>query len=294
MLKRINFFLLTQVVLYAGILARNIDLKFSHKQHTEDVGAECTDCHVEAQASTSPHDNLLPLTETCNNCHDKNAECTMCHKDPDNVIGYPQIPPYISKFNHSKHTGGELTCLSCHTGMNVSGDGNGTHLPGMEMCITCHKNKEKPNDCTFCHDPGEDLKPQDHRMAWQLNHGPASHVSPESCEMCHSQYDCLECHNGDNLDHKVHPLNFNNNHSIQAKGNQENCYACHQDLNYCHDCHRAELVMPRNHSAAGWSNRQNGGIHARAARMDLDSCASCHNDAGGEPVCAECHQSQKI
>ena len=94
----------------------------------------------------------------------------------------------------------------------------------------------------------------------------------------------------DNLDRKVHPLNYVNNHGMYAKGNKDNCYTCHEEQAFCVDCHQKRMVMPRSHSTANWSNTTTGGGHARAAKLDLDNCLSCHSDAQGDPVCVLCHQ----
>jgi hypothetical protein len=99
----------------------------------------------------------------------------------------------------------------------------------------------------------------------------------------------MECHEGDNLDRQAHPLNYRNNHGIDARANKENCITCHRDLSFCNDCHQMEMVMPNNHSYAGWSNRTNGGLHARAAQMDFDYCQTCHSDLSGDVVCITCH-----
>ncbi len=271
---------------------RNIDLIFSHKQHVRDVGADCIDCHINADSSASPRDNLLPAMKDCYFCHDENAACTMCHEDPETSTPYPRIVSYIGKFDHSQHLQADMSCLDCHKGTGNSSNIYDSHLPAMTYCVTCHGELEKPDYCMECHNSNDDLLPRDHRTGWRAGHGPAGYLASHECAICHTDRYCLECHDGDNLDRTVHPLNYKFNHAIAARGKQENCYTCHQDLMFCNECHRAELVMPRTHSSAGWSNRQNGGLHARAARMDMDNCAACHSDAGGNPVCIECHQAR--
>ena len=158
----------------------------------------------------------------------------------------------------------------------------------MVNCQTCHSDLEKAGYCIDCHAASEDLRPGDHKMDWSKSHGMSSQLV-QDCKTCHSENSCLGCHQGDNLDRRVHPLNFMNNHSLSAKGNKDNCYTCHEELSFCSDCHRQELVLPRNHNTAGWSNLSNGGRHARAAKLDLDTCQSCHSDTNGEPICAQCH-----
>jgi hypothetical protein len=290
-MKQISHILLSFIVTLLLIsfgYAQKADLIFSHSFHVIDVEAECIACHSLAEESAMSSDNLLPDMEACYQCHDEDSECTLCHKDPDNAIAYPRITSYISNFPHATHIANGAECSSCHTGVKDSENISDSHLPSMVKCQTCHDDLEKANYCIDCHAASEDLRPTDHKMDWSKSHGMSSQLV-QDCKSCHSENQCLDCHQGDNLDRKVHPLNFVHNHSLSAKGNKDNCYTCHEELSFCSDCHRQELVLPRSHNSAGWSNLSNGGRHARDARMDLDSCQSCHSDTNGEPICAQCH-----
>jgi len=271
------------------LFAQDVELIFSHKYHAEEVEAECTDCH-KAEESTLATDNLLPNMETCYACHDEDdTECTVCHRDPDNAIAYPRITDYVAKFPHSKHVGDEISCDRCHAGVAASANIFEKHLPPMATCMDCHKVTDQTSDCFTCHSQGENLKPIDHQVVWKASHGVAANTEKEECQGCHTENYCVDCHLKDNLDHRVHPLNFVNNHALQARGNKDNCYTCHEEQAFCVDCHQQRMVMPRNHSTANWSNAKTGGGHARAAKLDLDSCLSCHSDAQGDPVCILCH-----
>ena len=283
-------FVLLLVVPYA--FGQKVELIFSHQKHIEDVEASCTDCHAAADTSTSPAHNLLPDMDTCYNCHDSDSECTLCHKDPDNAVVYPRITDYISKFPHATHIKNKVECATCHKGVATSSDIFAKHLPEMSTCVSCHSDVQEVDYCVSCHAANKDLKPIDHKVAWRQEHGIVSQTEKNDCKMCHTENQCLDCHQKDNLDRKVHPLNFRNNHSLYAKGNMDNCYTCHEELSYCVSCHRQEFVMPRNHASAGWSNPETGGAHARIAKMDLDTCLSCHNDPAGEPVCLQCHEAK--
>jgi len=268
--------------------AQESDLIFSHKLHAVEVEAACSDCHQMADTSRTAFQNLLPDMETCYNCHDQDAACTMCHKDPDNAEPYPRITNYIAKFPHLNHVSQNLECSTCHSGIESSETVFDKHLPAMNTCISCHNEIEQVDYCYTCHGAHKDLQPSNHRLDWTKIHGMASQTD-DDCKMCHSDNQCLDCHQKDNLDRKVHRLNFRNNHGILARGNKENCYTCHEELSFCVDCHRQEMVMPRTHASAGWSNTSTGGRHARAAQQDLDSCISCHNENISEPICMQCH-----
>jgi len=284
--------ILAFLLISATTYGQKVELKFSHQKHMQDVGASCTDCHAAADTSALPAQNLLPDMETCYNCHDSDTECTVCHKDPDNAVVYPRITSYIASFPHVKHVQKEIKCSTCHAGVENSTNIFDKHLPGMATCTDCHNDLEQVDYCQTCHAAGEDLRPADHKSDWNKGHGFASQTDDDKCKTCHTDNQCLDCHQKDDLDHKVHPLNFRNNHALFAKGNLDNCYTCHEELSFCVDCHRQELVIPRNHARAGWSNPETGGSHARVAKYDLDSCISCHNDPGNEPICIQCHQEK--
>ena len=277
------------VLLPVLLASQDVDLVFSHKYHAQTVGAECTDCHAIADTSTSSAHNLLPDMRTCYNCHDSETECSVCHKDPENAVVYPRITTYIANFSHARHLTDKTNCAFCHNGVAESESIFEQHLPTMSACVSCHRNREEADYCFRCHARQEDLEPKDHKLDWTQMHGIASHTKGDECETCHIESQCLDCHQGDDLDHRVHPLNFRNNHSLRAKGNSENCYTCHEEYSFCADCHRQELVLPRSHASAGWSNTENGGRHARDAKLDMDSCISCHNDLNSDLVCLQCH-----
>ncbi len=278
---------------YGFTYAQKVELIFSHKYHAEEVGASCTDCHAAADTSTSSAHNMLPDMETCYKCHDESqTECKVCHQDPDNAIPYPRITAYIAKFPHAKHVHQKLECTSCHANISQSVNIIGQHLPGMNNCVSCHTITEATDYCYTCHAQGEKLLPMDHELNWAKIHGVASHTAAENCAMCHTDNQCLACHQQDNLDRQAHPFNFRFNHTLAAKGNKDNCFTCHEEQAFCSDCHRQELVLPKSHARAGWSNKSSGGSHARAAKLDLDSCLSCHNDARSEPICMECHRTK--
>lgn len=277
------------VALAFWLFAQEVELIFSHKFHAEEVEAECSNCHQVA-TSNLPADNLLPNMESCYSCHSKDEECSVCHKDPDNAIEYPRITGYIAKFSHQQHISAELTCDRCHQGVAASENILDKHLPNMATCTACHQDEGKADYCMLCHQQRENLKPADHNLAWKAEHGLAVNTEENSCNACHRKEYCVACHQQDNLDHKVHPLNFVQNHGMYAKGNKDNCYTCHEEQVFCLDCHQKNMVMPRTHSVANWSNTTTGGAHARAAKLDLDNCLSCHSDNQSDPVCVLCHQ----
>jgi hypothetical protein len=288
----ISLALLFLVSLNSFIFAQKVELIFSHKFHQEqEIG--CADCHQKASTSKLPTDNLLPDMEACFKCHDSEGECTLCHQDPDNAVDYPRITNYVAFFAHESHLKKDANCRACHVGIENDAVVNVQvqHLPQMTNCTQCHDNLEQPGYCQACHAPTEELRPSDHRIAtWKLQHGVASEIALNNCTECHTPQACIACHQGDNLDHKVHRLNYQYQHGLQAKGNKTTCITCHEEASFCNDCHRTQMVMPRTHATANWTNAADGGRHARAAKLDLDACISCHSDTQADPVCIQCHQ----
>ncbi|RPI01728.1 MAG: hypothetical protein EHM72_05825 [Calditrichaeota bacterium] len=291
MRKLLLFSLLFVVGLsFIGIIsASDVELKFSHQSHAK-AGIDCVTCHT-AEESSSAENDLLPSKETCYTCHDKNStECSTCHQNSENAIPFPRITTYIAHFAHDRHAVKGILCSACHSGVEASTDAFTRHLPSMEHCQSCHKVQETVGYCYLCHAEGDKLTPIDHQLDWRENHGSAAHADNKGCTSCHGESQCLKCHQQDNLDRPVHPLNFIHSHPLEAKIKRDHCYTCHEEQESCITCHREELVMPKNHSAAGWSNMIDGGRHSRQAKLDLDNCMACHNDANQEPICIECHQ----
>lgn len=279
--------------LFTQVLAQEVELIFSHKYHISEIETSCADCHAPAKDSKLSTDNLLPDMETCFTCHDSEGECTLCHKDPDNAVAYPRIEKYIAYFPHALHLQKEQNCEACHPDVAKSENIFDKHLPAMAACTQCHTDLADENYCGQCHASSENLRPTDHKNSlWLTQHGPTSYCESNNCQACHTNRYCLECHQGDNLDRKVHKFNFINNHGLQAKANKMTCLTCHEEQSSCNDCHRQRMVMPRSHAAASWAIPGTGGLHARKAKFDLDSCISCHSDVNGNPVCIMCHQKK--
>jgi hypothetical protein len=265
---------------------------FSHKQHVEEQEMACKDCHTTADTSLKATDNLLPVAESCYTCHEAEGEFQTWVTAQEKTLFASKTPLHIAFFPHAKHLkANEPNCSACHAGVEKSANMNEVYLPQMASCTQCHNNLEAANYCQTCHAKGENLKPVDHQMvSWKLQHGVDSQINLVNCAACHTTNACIECHQGDNLDHKVHGLNYQFRHGIFAKGNKTTCITCHEEASFCNDCHRTQMVMPRSHARANWTNKSNGGGHARAAKLDLDSCIACHSENKAQPICIQCHK----
>lgn len=284
-ISALTFAIVIMTVIWTGAWNK---IDFPHNIH-QDQELDCTACHTGVTKSQVPADNLLPEMATCYNCHEEGAFADLSYHNIVPAI----VTGYIAKFSHKQHLAGSMTCEKCHAGVEKSQAIRQRYLPGMQLCVSCHQISADAGYCYTCHGAKEDLLPADHRMlTWKTVHGIESQQSLPNCVTCHTVQSCSECHEGDNLDHKVHPLNYQYNHGIHATANKTNCFTCHEEQASCNSCHRDQMVLPKSHAFANWSNGTDGGKHARAARMDLDTCISCHSDNYGEPVCAQCHQKK--
>jgi len=71
--------------------SRPSQVKFSHKMHIKDVGADCATCHPEGSTSKLSSDNLASTHDQCSSCHEDQVtnDCGFCHTTPDNIVARP-------------------------------------------------------------------------------------------------------------------------------------------------------------------------------------------------------------
>lgn len=270
--------------IFATFINWESDLVFSHKFHAEDAEAECSDCHSKATESIKGTDDLLPEMETCYSCHDEDMDCESCHLNGEEPIILPRIEKYSEKFNHKIHAENEISCEKCHADVLVKEKVNsGLHLPAMDDCMVCHDTPDDLNGCYLCHTENEKLVPENHIASWKVDHGLYSE-SDNSCQNCHTESYCIDCHQGENLSSQTHPADFIITHGMSFQVRELDCETCHQSVDYCVECHvQVNYVVPVNHRVEDWTGRK----HAEEARMNFETCSVCH--VSGEDRCSDCH-----
>jgi hypothetical protein len=304
-------------------------LKFSHALHITQAGITCADCHKGGLTSTQSSDNLRPAHENCVGCHEEqiNATCGYCHKDTTSIAAAP-LPERTILFSHAKHNAMKgVECVTCHQGLDkveYAGPGN---MPAMAACTACHNNVQATSACENCHTSFTNLIPQDHLVAdFKKEHRQRTRLGAleVSCATCHTQNFCADCHGAApfiqmgksalmtdpsprtsvgadgprtmNLQ-MVHTMNYRYTHGMDAKARSSDCYSCHSAQKFCAECHAegdrlTPGMQPASHLAAGFTTigvGSGGGRHAMLARRDIESCMSCHDVRGGDPVCVTCH-----
>ena len=306
---------------------RSALVHFSHQAHINDYGVVCADCHARADSSRTAMDNILPREADCATCHlevSDSEQCEKCHKAGADRISF-EAPERVIDFHHQYHIEVlKLDCESCHTGMNQTDYASRQNWPVMDDCLTCHQDRDAPFDCATCHPQVEVIRPQTHGQDWVYEH--KQHVrSPDMpCSKCHEDSWCEDCHSGALLStadalsgrgvegvpssrgkiaqtvQRQHDLSYRFTHPLDSVGKERQCQTCHEP-EYCIDCHRVEgredrfkpiwhgpvpgEVLPWILSGVG----SGGGRHGDWARKDIERCAACHDVAGDDPSCVQCH-----
>lgn len=273
-------------------------LHFSHSLHVGENEIECTTCHESATTSLTGADNMLPEMETCGDCHevDDDENCGQCHVSVDDPGVGVRITEYNTFFAHKKHVDKNIECITCHQKISKQEVTVPADLPKMGQCVDCHRKNTVSTECETCHGPGRAPRPASHQQSFIRRHGLIAAngaVEPSTgqvCGNCHTNNFCQDCHEGENLEHRIHPQNFENTHALNAQLKERDCTTCHSDRSFCAECHSERHVMPHNHTA-GWANNipGDGGRHKLAARHDLEYCMTCHQQ-NADQICATCHQ----
>jgi hypothetical protein len=165
-------------------------------------------------------------------------------------------------------------------------------------------------------------------VAWTREHKRLVRVGGVSndCAVCHSDNFCQTCHaqvttqftrgglirsvpenrpapdgRQSLVKPRVHDLSFVFTHALDLRSKQADCYSCHDQQRFCADCHTRNQdagfasPVPLSHRSPDFIRigvGSGGGQHAVLARRDMESCASCHDVEGRDPVCVLCHMDR--
>ncbi len=260
--------------------AKDRRLYFSHKSHVVGFDMTCMECHVGVEGDDS--ESMIPSMDLCTRCHN-NADAT--------------APIIRSAAKYAKMIPATNQCEACHT-----------TLAG--------------------------LHPENHRVPNFLQeHGKfaMNGEADRDCAVCHSQSFCQECHTatndvprgveadrfyidgwprGEKIDderaltvQKAHPLGYAYTHGFDARAKSTRCETCHEQESFCAPCHENGFdatgmrIVPQSHQLAGFATVGGGEAlnrHGELAEMDIESCVTCHNVEGGDPVCAACHSTGAV
>jgi nitrate/TMAO reductase-like tetraheme cytochrome c subunit len=188
------------------------DLNIPHRDHVEERGLKCADCHFNVVHTRRAISGGAPPMDMCYMCHDGEQapnSCETCHNTPR------------EQFEQEGHAGSE----------DIIDNHGELARDRIEDCRRCHS--EQSRFCENCHEQ----RPETHqREDWRYTHKTeVSAGGQESCNGCHEENFCQKCH-------KVqHPPDWVQNHNEFAQGGGEPCQVCHSP-GFCEDCHTAEGV----------------------------------------------------
>lgn len=257
---------------------------FSHRIHVEDVGLDCSDCHLGVEDSDEPG---MPVRTQCLLCHEGlDAEkppergIDALFEDGTLVARHLSALPDEVRFSHLAHVSAALDCSACHDALESSEEVGPEVRVVMESCQACHAAVGAPNECRSCHtELSLDRPPPGHEFLWLERHGDLVRSEPDAverlrCSTCHGESSCQDCHlNQPPRDH----TSFwrRRGHSQMAAFERDRCSTCH-DSDSCNRCH-AE-VEPSSHRAS-WGGTRNDHCLSCHFPLRLEGCFTCHRDS---------------
>ncbi len=125
-----------------------------------------------------------------------------------------------------------------------------------------------------------------HPRGFVEGHRLAAASGRQGCEGCHTQRFCSDCHAGTSR-RDFHPANFVSGHAAATYARDRECASCHNTEVFCRSCHQAVGLRAAGRNAAVFHNGQPQWLlqHGRAARLELQTCTTCHSEA----TCLRCH-----
>jgi len=284
----------------------------NHSGHAK-AKLDCLTCHESIFDETAlGQRNVFPKEAKCLECHKKakdEGNCAMCHSRPDKPGPYTILEPYLS-INHAKHLEKDEKCEVCHLTLPARGQVE-KPVPPMSTCLGCHNHNEqfKNGQCSVCHVDlnRHPLKPVSffsHQGNFTNAHAPIARSTSAACTVCHQQRFCSDCHSNQPMtpsqknpekvnQNLIHWGDYLTRHSIDARSDESRCQTCHV-TSFCSNCHTAQGLTttstnPNDPHPAGWLSPGSPSFHGTAARNDIVSCASCH-DQGAHSNCVTCHR----
>lgn len=131
-----------------------------------------------------------------------------------------------------------------------------------------------------------------HAFDFRDQHATVAASGALECQECHSQQYCSDCHAGTESttgSSDFHPANFMERHAVEVFSGASDCQSCHSTEAFCRDCHQQTGVASQGQLDVAFHTAQPLWVlsHGQAARIGLESCASCHRQTD----CLACHST---
>jgi Cytochrome c7 and related cytochrome c len=295
-----------------GTRSSGDEILFPHARHAQ-AKVECITCHETAYDAKTLSGDFLPKEAKCLECHKAkkaDGQCNFCHADVEHAATWVKRGPRL-KLDHAAHIERvKEDCSQCHS--RLSEPRQPVPLSdGHAACLKCHDHAQQYADasCATCHVdlssyPLVPVSEVSHLGDFLRRHASVARSAQQSCATCHDQNFCLDCHAKtamvpvetklvDRPDRRfIHRQDFLGRHSMDARADPTSCARCHSS-NSCETCHEHSRVSAGlssvNPHPPGWALPGSAAFHGDAARRDIQSCASCH-DQGAASNCVSCHK----
>ena len=128
-----------------------------------------------------------------------------------------------------------------------------------------------------------------HPPGFERQHAASAASGRLTCEGCHTQRYCAECHAGETK-RNFHAANFVTRHAPESYGRDLECASCHNTEVFCRACHQSQGIASSGQQAGAYHNAQPLWLlqHGQAARRGLQSCTTCH----AQRDCMQCHSQR--
>ena len=226
------------------------------------------------------------------------------HKTADFMLQHGATAKYVSANCATCHT--RTSCETCHVGDGAKDvlkrmpAGADASAPGVQLRRAPRADPVNPaapvigiSNAAWVPQPHQAKDStrlvRVHATGYAKAHGRAAASGEMQCAGCHAQKFCADCHGAEKATRRYHPGNFVATHAPQAYGRETNCSGCHNAQAFCRDCHAQAGLAVKNSSqrSATYHNARPQWLlqHGRAARQDLATCATCHQ----QTYCMQCH-----
>jgi hypothetical protein len=289
------------------------EILFPHARHAK-ANVDCITCHENVYDAKTLVGEFLPKEAKCLECHKQkktDGQCNFCHLDAKYAGPWPRREPKL-KFDHAAHIERvKEDCKQCH--VQLSEPQHAAPITaGHDACFKCHNHEQQYADaqCRTCHVDltSYDLRPLmevSHQGDFLRRHAEIARSAQNACGTCHDANFCLDCHAKttmvpaetlyiDRPDREfVHRQDFLGRHPVEERADPDSCQRCHS-ASTCETCHQNSGVSAGapgalNPHPPGWALPGSPSFHGDAARRDITSCASCH-DQGAQSNCVSCHR----
>jgi hypothetical protein len=260
---------------------RDIDLASQHGPRAASGEGTCAVCHAR---------------ETCERCHANADRLPVVQAMPRDVrvaalemgraASYPVPASHDAQFWNLEHgrdaRAGIGHCANCHTRPGCTGchSGNAGIAAGAIRALPLPKAPANGVDRA-------QMSSTVHGGDAKREHGALAASGRLDCAQCHERAQCASCHASADS-RAFHAPNFIERHAVDVFAARGECQACHSTETFCRACHVRAGVASQNMKSAFHDAQPMWVLsHGQAARLGLETCASCHRQGD----CVQCHSA---